>query len=250
MATTQRPPTTMPPGDVSPVRAPARNLPWPLSLYRTAVGKKYVMAITGLAWMGFVLFHLLGNLKYYLGAEDVDHYGEFLRELLVPIFPRTVVLWMLRAGLIAAILLHVHAAWSLTRMNHRADHKYASRRDFVAANFASRTMRWTGIIVGAYILFHLADLTWGFANPDFVRGEIHHNMTVSLERWWAALIYAVANIALFVHLWHGGWSLFQSMGWNNPRFNRWRSWFAWGFASLIVVGNLTFPILIGTGVVD
>jgi succinate dehydrogenase / fumarate reductase cytochrome b subunit len=250
LATTQKPPTTMPPGDVEPVRASARDLPWPLSLYRTAVGKKYVMAITGIAWMGYVLAHMVGNLKLYMGAEEINHYGEFLRELLVPILPRTVTLWLMRTGLIVAILLHVHAAWALTRMNHRADRKYASRRDFVAANFASRTMRWTGIIVGAFILFHLADLTWGWANPDFVRGDIYNNMTESLTRVPVALFYIVATLALGVHLWHGAWSMFQSMGWNNPRFNRWRSWFAWGFAVLIVLGNLSFPLAIVTGAVD
>jgi len=250
LATTTKPPTTMPPGDMEPVRAPSRNLPWPFSLYRTAVGKKYVMAITGIAWMGYVLAHMVGNLKLYMGAEDLNHYGEFLRELLVPILPRTVTLWLMRTGLIVALLLHVHAAWSLTRMNHRADHKYHSRRDFIAANFASRTMRFTGIIVGLFILFHLADLTWGWTNPDFIRGDIHHNMIESLTRVPVAIFYIVANLALGVHLWHGGWSLFQSMGWNNPRFNRARSWFAWGFAALIVLGNISFPLAIVTGVVD
>jgi succinate dehydrogenase / fumarate reductase, cytochrome b subunit len=240
----------MPPGDVEPVRAPSRGRPWPLAFYRTALGKKYVMAITGIAWMGYVLAHMAGNLKIYMGADDLNHYGEWLRELLVPFFPRTMTLWLMRTGLIVAILLHVHAALSLTRMNQRADVKYSSRRDFVAANFASRTMRWTGIIVGLFIVFHLADLTWGWANPDFIRGDIHHNMVESLSRVPVAAFYILATLALGVHLWHGGWSLFQSMGWNNPRFNRWRSWFAWGFAAIVVLGNLSFPIAILTGAVD
>jgi len=168
----------------------------------------------------------------------------------VPILPRTVFLWLLRGLLIGAVALHIHAAYSLTRLNAKADIKYYSRRDYVAANFASRTMRWTGIIVALFILWHLADLTWGWVNPDFVRGDVANNMIESFRRVPVAILYIVANLALGVHLWHGCWSLFQSMGWNRPRFNRWRSWFAWGFTALVVLGNLTFPILIVTRVVD
>jgi succinate dehydrogenase / fumarate reductase, cytochrome b subunit len=229
---------------------PPRPAPWFIELYRTAVGKKYMMAITGIIGLGFIFSHMVGNLKIYLGSEDINHYGEFLRELLVPLVPRTYALWGLRLVLIGAVLLHIHAAWSLTRLNGKANAKYYSKRDYVAANFASRTMRWTGIIVGLYIVFHLADLTWGAANPDFIRGDVHHNMVESFSRVPVAIIYIVANLALGVHLWHGCWSLFQSLGWNRPRFNRWRSWFAWGFTAVIVVGNLSFPIAIVTGIVD
>ena len=247
MATTTRERSATP----TPIQQkPPRPAPWFIELYRTAVGKKYVMALTGIVGLLFIFGHMVGNLKIYMGSEDINHYGEFLRELLVPIVPRTVALWLLRLGLIGAVLLHIHAAWSLTRLNHKADIKYYAKRDFVAANFASRTMRWTGIIVGLYIVFHLADLTWGTANPDFVRGDVHHNMTESLSRWPVAILYIVANLALAVHLWHGCWSLFQSLGWNRPRFNRWRSWFAWGFTALITLGNLSFPIAIATGIVD
>lgn len=247
MATTTRERSATP----TPIKQrPPRPAPWFIELYRTAVGKKYVMAVTGIIGLGFVLMHMVGNLKIYLGSEDINHYGEFLRELLVPILPRTTTLWGMRLMLIGAVLLHIHAAWSLTRLNHKADVKYYSKRDFVAADFASRTMRWTGIIVGLYVVFHLADLTWGAANPDFVRGDVYHNMVESLSRWPVAVLYIVANLALAVHLWHGCWSLFQSLGWNRPRFNRWRSWFAWGFTVLVTLGNLSFPIAIATGIVD
>ena len=146
---------------------------WPLEFYRSAVGKKWVMAITGVIGVGFVLTHMLGNLKVYMGADDLNHYGEFLRELLYPLVPRTVTLWIMRFALIGAVLLHLHSAYSLTVMNHRARATdYAGGRDYVAANFASRTMRWSGIIVGFFIVFHLLDLTGGQANPDFVRGAL------------------------------------------------------------------------------
>ena len=229
---------------------PPRPAPWFIELYRTAVGKKYVMAVTGIIGLLFIFGHMVGNLKLYLGSEDINHYAEFLRMLLYPILPRGAALWLMRIGLIAAVLLHIHAAWSLTRLNHKADIKYYSKRDYVAATFASRTMRWTGIIVGAYILFHLSDLTWGFANGDFIRGDVHHNLVHSFRRIPVAIIYIVANLALATHLWHGCWSLFQSLGWNRPRFNKWRSWFAWGFTAVITLGNLSFPILIALHVVD
>src|SRR5690606_26319781 len=107
-------------------KKPPRSGPWFVELYRTAVGKKYVMALTGIVGLGYVFTHMVGNLKIYLGSEDINHYGEFLRELLVPILPRTMTLWGLRLVLIAAVLLHIHAAWSLTRLNAKADVKYYS----------------------------------------------------------------------------------------------------------------------------
>src|SRR5881392_2327202 len=108
--------------------APAkRRAPYPVELYRTSIGKKYVMAITGIMWMGYVLAHMAGNMKIYLGAEAVNHYADWLRTLATPFFPRTVFLWILRSSLIAAIILHVHAAYSLTQMNWARDRKYESR---------------------------------------------------------------------------------------------------------------------------
>lgn len=244
--------TTMERPGPSPVHpSHRRGAPWPVEFYRSAIGKKWVMAVTGLMLMGFVFFHAIGNLKVYLGAQDFNHYGEFLRELLVPILPRTVTLWLLRIGLIVAGFLHVHAAYSLTRMNGRANRGgYQQSRDWQAATIASRTMRWTGVIVGLFILFHLADLTWGTANPDFVRGDVYRNFVATFSRTPVAIIYIVANVALCFHLFHGAWSMFQSLGLNNPRWNSWRKSFAIGFAVLIGVMNLSFPIAVMTGVVS
>jgi succinate dehydrogenase / fumarate reductase, cytochrome b subunit len=209
------------------------------------------MAVSGIVLLGYVFFHMLGNLKAYFGPEDLDHYAEWLRELLVPFFPRTVTLWLLRLGLIAAFVLHIHAAYALTVMNHRSrPQQYVSHRDYVAANFASRTMRWTGVIVGLFVVYHLADLTWGWANPDFERGDVYHNMVASLDRAPIALLYVVANLALGIHIFHGTWSLFQTMGINNPRFNHWRLWFARGFAAVIVIGNVSFPVMVQLGVIE
>jgi succinate dehydrogenase / fumarate reductase cytochrome b subunit len=231
-------------------RAP-RNRNWLLDFYASGVGKKYVMAITGIILMGYVLAHMVGNLKLYLGPEAINTYGEWLRELGEPAFPRTVLLWLMRTALIAAFVFHIHAAYSLTLMNRAARPVgYASRRDYVAANFASRTMRWTGVIVLLFVVFHLMDLTWGNANPDFVKGDVYANMVASFQRVPVAIIYVIANLALGLHLYHGTWSLFQSMGWNNRRFNHWRRYFAVAFALLITVGNVTFPIAVVTGIVS
>jgi succinate dehydrogenase / fumarate reductase cytochrome b subunit len=227
-----------------------RKAPFPIELYRSAVGKKYVMAITGIMLMGFVFVHMVGNLKMYLGLAEFDHYGEFLRELFVPLLPRTVFLWIMRIGLMAAFALHIHAAYSLTLLNRRARRtNYQSKRDYIAANYASRTMRVSGIIVGLYIVFHLFDLSWTGTGSTFVRGDPYGNVVHSLERIPVAILYIVANVALGFHLFHGAWSLFQSMGWNNPRFNRWRRDFAAGFAGLIVIGNVSFPIAVLAGIV-
>ena len=233
----------------------ARRKPFLLDLYSTAVGKKYVMAITGIIGIGFVVMHMLGNLKVYLGVVDgrydIDVYGEYLREILVPILPRTWFLWIMRLVLIGALVLHVHAAYGLTVINRKARPvKYQSARDYEIANFASRTMRWTGIIVLLFLFWHLADFTWGWANPGFERGAVYRNMDASLSRLPVAILYIVANIALGIHLFHGVWSLFQSMGWNNPRFNKWRRHLATGIATVIVVGNVSFPIMTLAGVID
>jgi succinate dehydrogenase / fumarate reductase cytochrome b subunit len=257
--------TISPPGGRGPVTgtavgaAASKRKPFLLDLYSTAVGKKYVMAVTGIIGILFVIGHMIGNLKMYLGVVnengrevyDIDVYGEYLRDILVPILPRTYFLWGLRLLLIGALVLHVHAAYSLTVMNRRARPvKYQSARDYQVANFASRTMRWTGVIVVLFLFWHLADLTWGWFNPDFVRGEVYRNVDASLSRIPVAALYVVANIALGIHLFHGTWSLFQSMGWNNPRFNQWRRGLATGIATVIVLGNVSFPIAVQAGIVD
>ena len=226
---------------------------WIVDLYRSPVGKKYAMAISGIVLLGFVVAHMIGNLHLYQSAQEMNHYGEFLRDFGEPIFPRTWFLWIfLRLPLAAAFAVHIHAAYSLTYVNAKArPDKYQQPRQWLAANYASRTMRWSGTIVLLFLVWHLADLTWGlaFVNPDFQLGMPYENLVASLSRVGVAAIYIVANIALGLHIFHGAWSLFQSIGVNNPRFNRWRRWLAQGLATIIVLGNVAFPLLIVTGVV-
>ena len=233
----------------APIPRPPRHGHPLMNFWRSAVGKKWVMALSGIALLGFVLGHMVGNLKIYLGPTHLNVYAEWLRTFGEPIFPRTVVLWVVRVGLIAAFVLHIVAAAQLTRMNQRSRSPYQAPRDYVAANFASRTMRMTGIVVALFVIFHLADLTWGSANPHFVRGDVYDNVFASFERVPVAIIYIIANIALAFHIFHGAWSMFQSLGWNNPRFNLWRRYFAAAFAVVIGIGNVSMPLLIVTGVV-
>ncbi|MFM8264863.1 MAG: succinate dehydrogenase cytochrome b subunit [Acidimicrobiia bacterium] len=236
--------------------ATRRRRPFLLDLYSTAVGKKYAMAISGVALMGFVLFHMIGNLKMYLGAAELDHDAEFLKQLLYPLAPKESVLWILRAGLLGMLVLHLHAAWSLTVLNRAARPvKYQSARDYEEASLASRSMRLSGIVVFAFIVWHLLDLTFGVVNTvgtdgEFVRTEVYANVVRSFERWPVALFYIVANLLLGLHLSHGAWSIFQSLGWNNPRFNAWRCAFARGFAAVVVIGNVSFPVAVLIGVVN
>jgi succinate dehydrogenase / fumarate reductase cytochrome b subunit len=167
------------------------------------------------------------------------------------LLPRTWLLWGIRAGLIAAFVFHIDSAARLTIINRKARPvRYRSKRDYVAANFASRTMRWTGVIILLFVLFHLADLTWGAANPDFVRGDPYNNLVYSLQRPVVAAIYIVAMLALGIHLLHGAWSMFQSLGLNNPRYNAAKRRFALGFAAVVMLGNLSFPIAIQLHLVE
>ena len=255
MATTATPPTkpakTPPVGSARPIRKLVPNAPPIVRFYRSAVGKKWIMAVTGVILMGFIVTHLLGNLKFYLSKEEINLYGEALRDMPGHLLPRTFLLWTIRTVLFLAFVLHLHSAYSLTVINKKARPQgYQSKRDYVAADFASRTMRWTGIIVAAFIVFHLLDLTWGAANPHFVRGDPYDNLFYSFERVPVAIAYIVAMLALGIHIFHGAWSMFQSLGLNNPRWNVWRRYFAAGFALVILVGNVSMPLLITTGAVS
>jgi succinate dehydrogenase / fumarate reductase cytochrome b subunit len=153
------------------------------------------------------------------------------------------------------VVLHIHAAYSLTQLNRKARPvKYQSERDYQVASFASRSMRYTGVTVLLFVIWHLLDLTFGVVNTigadgEFVRANVYDNVVRSFDRWPVALFYILANIMLGIHLFHGVWSLFQSMGWNNPRFNEWRRSIAAGVATIVVVGNVSFPVAVLAGIV-
>ena len=209
------------------------------------------MALTGLALLGFVLVHMLGNLHLYDGPWETHEYAETLRDLGTEVIPAHL------GALGSALRPHrgVRAAHSLGLQPHpdepvRPTAATPGGRDYIAANYASRTMRWTGPLVGLFVVYHLADLTWGHFNPDYVRGDPYHNVVASLSNLPVAIWYLVANVALAVHIYHGAWSMFQSLGINSPRWNPLRRRFAHAFAAVILVGNLSFPILVQAGVID
>jgi succinate dehydrogenase / fumarate reductase cytochrome b subunit len=224
------------------------------------VGKKYVMALTGIGLLSYVLAHMIGNLHLYEGPTQVHDYAEALRDLGGHLAPRTLVLWILRIGLIVMFVLHIHSAYSLKELSRKSsteagwvsgNKKYAGGQSFVAANYASRTMRWTGPIVLLYVGFHLADLTWGWWLGDtYARGDVYHNVVESMSSLPIAFIYVIANVALAIHIFHGAWSMFQSLGINNPRYNGARRAFAAAISGLVLVGNLSFPIAVQAGLLD
>ena len=229
-----------------------------VGLFRTTIGKKALMAVTGLVLFGFVAGHLAGNLKLYqgryadgphAGAWKIDVYGEGLREMGAPILGKGQLLWIVRLGLLGAVGLHLWAAAVLTLQSRAARPLRYEKLSPVQSDYAARTMRWGGVIVLLFVFYHLADLTFGWTNPAFVAGGVHDNLIASFRRPLVAGFYVAANLALGLHLFHGLWSLFQSLGWNNPKFNAWRRRFATAFAVAVTLGNVSFPLAVLTGIV-
>lgn len=225
---------------------------WLGGFFTSDIGLKWMMALSGIGLLLYVLAHMVGNLKVFISPEEINLYGEALRELGGHLFPRSSVLWVLRIGLMAAFAIHIGAAVVLTRRNidARGRIRYHAKRQFLAANYASRTMRWTGVIVALFVLYHLADLTWGIANPDFERGDVYGNIVASFSRLPVAIAYIAAQVALAFHIYHGAWSMFQSLGLANPRFNDWRRYFAVVFAAVILVGNVSIPLSVQLGIIS
>lgn len=244
-------------GSAAPIARPRRQSRfWLAEFYGSALGKKAVMAVTGIVLLGFVLVHMIGNLKLYFPNAEVhlNAYSEWLRTVGEPALPRTGLLWIVRTVLILSFIFHIHAATTLTLMNRRARPiGYQGGRSYAAADYAARTMRWSAIIIAVFLAWHLLDLTWGWhvVHKDFVPGQPYRNVwhSFSPERWPVSVLYIVANLLLGLHIYHGAWSLFQSLGWANPRFNSWRRGFAGAFAAVIVVGNVSFPIAVLSGMI-
>lgn len=222
-----------------------------LSIYKSSIGKKAIMAVTGFIWIGFVFVHMVGNLKMYFGAHDYNVYGEFLRTVGYPLFPHTVLLWIARIVIVSAVVLHVWAAAALTsqslssrpgayKENNRAQPLYV---------YASRTMRWGGIIIGLFILYHILHLTTGTLHNDFIHGDVYHNVVAGFSVWWVSLIYIVAMGALGLHMFHGIWSMFQTLGWNNAGLTNFWRLVALGVTAIVILGNISFPLAVLTGIV-
>lgn len=219
------------------------------SLFRSSLGKKAVMAVSGLLLSGFVLIHMAGNLKMYLGQQAFDEYAEGLRAIGSPLLPHGGALWIARIVLLAAAVAHVVSAWLVTRQSRRARGLGYARHAYVRSDYAVRTMRWGGVILLLFVVYHLLHLTWGTVHPDFRAGEPFHNVVLGFSNPVVALFYIAANLALGLHLFHGVWSSLQSLGANHPRYNRWRETAAALFAFVVTAGNISFPVAVLTGIV-
>lgn len=222
---------------------------WFGNFYRSAIGKKAVMAITGLILFGWIFLHMVGNLKLYLGSVHLNEYAHWLRAMGTPAMPETGLLWVARIILLICVVFHIHSAYAVTMMSRESrPDGYRERRN-VASTYAARTMRWGGVILLLFIIYHLLHLTTGQAHHDFVKDDPYHNVVAGFRIWWVAAIYIVANLALGLHLYHGVWSMFNSLGINHAKFNPWRRVFATAFAVLITAANISFPIAVLSGVV-
>jgi succinate dehydrogenase / fumarate reductase cytochrome b subunit len=221
-----------------------------LTAYRSTIGRKAVMALTGLALFGFVVVHMIGNLKIFTGEEHFNAYAVGLRDFGKPFFAHEQFLWVMRAGLLAAVLGHIASAVSLTRTSHAARPIGYVVHKPTTSSYASRTMRWGGLIIVLFVVYHLLHLTTGDVHPDYIEGDVYHNVISGFEVWYVSAFYILANLALGMHLFHGLWSMFQTLGRGSGRFSRQVRAFSVVAAVLITVGNISIPIAVLTGVLD
>jgi succinate dehydrogenase cytochrome b subunit len=219
------------------------------SLWRSTIGKKYVMAVSGLIWFGYLIVHLWGNLKIYAGPTFLNDYGGFLRTVGEPFFGFSQLLWVARIILIPAFIIHVWAAIQLTTRDNASRPTRYSMRKNLESTFASRTMIYGGLFILLFVIYHLLDFTFGTVNPSFEDGNIYHNVIASFHQPIVVVFYVLAMIAVGLHLWHGVWSLFQTLGWNTARANRLIRNFATFAAVLLTLGNISIPIAVLTGFV-
>jgi succinate dehydrogenase / fumarate reductase cytochrome b subunit len=212
------------------------------SFLASSIGRKVVMAVTGVVLVGYVVGHMLGNLQIYLGPAALNAYAVKLREM-------PALLWGVRLLLLVSVALHVWAAVSLTRTNMAARGiGYRERRNR-ESTYASRTMRWSGVILLLFIVYHLLHLTVGTVHPSFVPGDVYHNVVAGLHAGIAPFFYIVSMLALGLHLYHGIWSLMQTVGLSHPKYDRLRYAFAALVTAVVVLGNLSFPLAVMTGLV-
>jgi succinate dehydrogenase / fumarate reductase cytochrome b subunit len=229
--------------------ANTRSRTWFGAFWRTAIGKKAVMALTGVFLFGWILAHMLGNLKLFLGPEHMNDYAKWLRTMGAPAAPADTLLWVVRVLMFVCVWLHIQAATQLTLMNNAARPVGYRRRDAISSTYAARTMRWGGVIILLFIIYHLLHLTFGTVHPSFVENDPYHNVVAGFQVWWVSAFYIIANLALGLHLFHGLWSMFNSLGLNHPKFNGWKKVFATAFALIITLGNISMPVAVLLGIV-
>lgn len=220
------------------------------SVWKSSIGRKAVMAVTGVVLFGFVIGHMLGNLQIFIpdGGVKINAYGRMLHE-------NPALLWGARIVLLGSVLAHIAAAVSLAAQNRAARPVPYVRRSWREASYASRTMMISGPLLALFVVYHLLHFTTGHAHPDPVHQpgspawDVHHNVLVGFANPWASLTYILAMIFLGQHLFHGGWSLFQSLGLNHPRWTPILRNATLAAAAVVTGGNISIPAAVLLGLI-
>jgi succinate dehydrogenase / fumarate reductase, cytochrome b subunit len=214
-----------------------------LTFYSTSIGKKVVMAITGLILFGFVIGHMLGNLQVFMGANQMNAYAAMLKA-------NATLLWGVRIVLLVGVILHIVAAVQLTRMSQRSRPEGYHYKDVIQADYAARTMRWSGPIIAVFVIYHLLHFTTGSVHPQFDVHDVYHNVISGFRVWPVSLFYIIAMVALAFHLWHGVWSLFQTLGLINPKSTKIIHRLAAIATLALVIGFISIPMAVLAGLIS
>ncbi len=217
--------------------------------YSTTVGKKIVMAVTGLVLFLFVVGHMLGNLKMFAGVDPasgrykLDLYAELLRSIGEGLIGHETFLWIVRGALLLCLVLHVKAALALAALNAKAKPIAGHRRHYESANPASRTMLYGGLFILFFVVYHILHLTTGHVHfRGFIHGQVYANVFAGFQSSAVTAFYVLAMGALALHLYHGTWSLFQTLGVDSPAWNRPLRLIAKIVAVVLFLGFCSVPI--------
>jgi succinate dehydrogenase cytochrome b subunit len=221
-----------------------------LALWNSIVGKKVVMAVTGAVLILFVIMHMIGNLKIFSGPEEINAYSRFLREVGWPELGYGQLLWMVRTVLFLCAVLHITAAVQLTRMNWQARPTGYESRKNVETSWGAVTMRWGGLLLAVFIVFHLFHFTGGmvgFEPGQFEHLAVYQNVVAGFSNVPIALFYIIAMAALCLHLDHGVWSMLQTLGWVTQGNTKTLKTVSRIVALIIFAGFISVPISVLAG---
>jgi succinate dehydrogenase / fumarate reductase cytochrome b subunit len=216
-----------------------------LTLYDTTIGKKAVLAITGIVLFGFVIGHMLGNLQLFLGPDQLNGYAKHLRDL-------GPLLWLVRLVLLASVLAHIWISMTLVLRSAKARSVGYRVKKNTTTSYAALTMKITGPIVLLFIIYHIAHFTVPgvpMAHYQHSHTDVYANVVHGFSVPWVAAVYIVAQVLIGYHLYHGAWSLFQSLGWNHPKYNEKKRLVAQTIAMFVVFGNISMPLAVVAGLV-
>jgi succinate dehydrogenase / fumarate reductase cytochrome b subunit len=214
------------------------------------VVKKVVMAVSGIIMLLYLIAHVIGNLKVFAGRESFNSYSEWIRTVGEPAVPHQTVLTIVRIVLVVAVVAHFWAAVSLWRQAKRARPEAYVTKKSVAQSYASRTMRWGGVIVLLFIIYHILDLTDGAVNPEGRDSTPYDRLVASFSNPFITAFYVLALILLGMHLRHGIWSATQTLGQSNRRRERTVNAFALVFSTALIAAFLLVPFSVLFGLVD